>query len=188
MAAGTTSRWRCGTCASPTGRWRRSRGVNLAIVRGEVFGLLGPNGAGKTTIVEILEGHRPRSGGQVGCWASTRSSVSGPFASASGSFPGGRGRLAAHRSRGGRAVQRGVSRPEPVDEVVELVGLGEKRAMRESSALGRTTAPARPRGRRSPATRRLSSSTSRRRASIRRPDVARQTRSTGCARSGRRFC
>jgi ABC-2 type transport system ATP-binding protein len=33
--------------------------------RGEVFGLLGPNGAGKTTTVEILEGFRQRSGGEV---------------------------------------------------------------------------------------------------------------------------
>jgi ABC-2 type transport system ATP-binding protein len=33
--------------------------------RGEVFGLLGPNGAGKTTTVEILEGYRARSGGEV---------------------------------------------------------------------------------------------------------------------------
>jgi len=32
---------------------------------GEVFGLLGPNGAGKTTTVEILEGYRTRSGGEV---------------------------------------------------------------------------------------------------------------------------
>jgi ABC-2 type transport system ATP-binding protein len=32
---------------------------------GEVFGLLGPNGAGKTTTVEILEGLRPRTGGEV---------------------------------------------------------------------------------------------------------------------------
>jgi len=33
--------------------------------RGEVFGLLGPNGAGKTTTVEILEGYRERSAGEV---------------------------------------------------------------------------------------------------------------------------
>jgi ABC-2 type transport system ATP-binding protein len=32
---------------------------------GEVFGLLGPNGAGKTTTVEILEGLRPRTAGEV---------------------------------------------------------------------------------------------------------------------------
>ena len=41
------------------------RGVDLDIRRGEVFALLGPNGAGKTTTVEILEGFRRRSGGEV---------------------------------------------------------------------------------------------------------------------------
>jgi ABC-2 type transport system ATP-binding protein len=41
------------------------RGLDLEIKAGEVFGLLGPNGAGKTTTVEILEGLRPRSGGEV---------------------------------------------------------------------------------------------------------------------------
>jgi ABC-2 type transport system ATP-binding protein len=41
------------------------RGIDFAVARGEVFGLLGPNGAGKTTTVEILEGYRQRSGGEV---------------------------------------------------------------------------------------------------------------------------
>ncbi|GGY80833.1 multidrug ABC transporter ATP-binding protein [Streptomyces omiyaensis] len=41
------------------------RGVELDVHRGEVFALLGPNGAGKTTTVEILEGFRKRSGGEV---------------------------------------------------------------------------------------------------------------------------
>lgn len=41
------------------------RGIDLEVERGEVFGLLGPNGAGKTTTIEILEGLRPRSGGEV---------------------------------------------------------------------------------------------------------------------------
>jgi ABC-2 type transport system ATP-binding protein len=40
-------------------------GVDLQILRGEVFGLLGPNGAGKTTLVEILEGHRKRDAGEL---------------------------------------------------------------------------------------------------------------------------
>jgi ABC-2 type transport system ATP-binding protein len=40
-------------------------GVDLDIVCGEVFALLGPNGAGKTTTVEILEGYRRRTGGEV---------------------------------------------------------------------------------------------------------------------------
>jgi len=41
------------------------RGLSFAVERGEVFGLLGPNGAGKTTTVEILEGYRERSAGEV---------------------------------------------------------------------------------------------------------------------------
>ena len=40
-------------------------GVDFTVGRGEVFALLGPNGAGKTTTIEILEGFRERSGGQV---------------------------------------------------------------------------------------------------------------------------
>ncbi|MER7580823.1 ABC transporter ATP-binding protein [Kitasatospora sp. NPDC097691] len=40
-------------------------GVDLDIPRGEVLALLGPNGAGKTTTIEILEGFRRRSGGDV---------------------------------------------------------------------------------------------------------------------------
>jgi len=41
------------------------RGVDFHVEEGEVFALLGPNGAGKSTSVEILEGHRKRSGGAV---------------------------------------------------------------------------------------------------------------------------
>src|SRR6266540_3135666 len=40
-------------------------GVSFEVRSGEVFGLLGPNGAGKTTTVEIIEGLRPRDGGEV---------------------------------------------------------------------------------------------------------------------------
>src|SRR5262245_12808212 len=40
-------------------------GVDLTVVKGEVFALLGPNGAGKTTTVEILEGYRKRDAGDV---------------------------------------------------------------------------------------------------------------------------
>ena len=40
-------------------------GVALSVRRGEVVCLLGPNGAGKTTTIEILEGFRLRSGGDV---------------------------------------------------------------------------------------------------------------------------
>src|SRR5436305_14405808 len=41
------------------------KGIDFDVRVGEVFGLLGPNGAGKTTTVEILEGLRPRTTGEV---------------------------------------------------------------------------------------------------------------------------
>src|ERR1700726_2064955 len=41
------------------------KGIDFEVKSGEVFGLLGPNGAGKTTTVEILEGLRPRTAGEV---------------------------------------------------------------------------------------------------------------------------
>jgi ABC-2 type transport system ATP-binding protein len=41
------------------------KGIDFEIQPGEVFGLLGPNGAGKTTTVEILEGLRARTEGEV---------------------------------------------------------------------------------------------------------------------------
>jgi len=40
-------------------------GIDLEVYPGEVFAFLGPNGAGKTTTVEILEGYRRRTGGDV---------------------------------------------------------------------------------------------------------------------------
>jgi len=40
-------------------------GLDLDVLAGECFALLGPNGAGKTTTVEILEGFRPRTAGEV---------------------------------------------------------------------------------------------------------------------------
>jgi ABC-2 type transport system ATP-binding protein len=47
------------------GDFEAVRGIDFDVAQGEVFGLLGPNGAGKTTTVEILEGIRARSAGDV---------------------------------------------------------------------------------------------------------------------------
>ena len=47
------------------GTFEAVRGVDFDVAEGEVFGFLGPNGAGKTTIVEILEGYRTRTAGDV---------------------------------------------------------------------------------------------------------------------------
>jgi len=41
------------------------KGISFEVSRGEVFAMLGPNGAGKTTTTEILEGYRQRTGGTV---------------------------------------------------------------------------------------------------------------------------
>jgi ABC-2 type transport system ATP-binding protein len=106
-------------------------GIDFEVRHGEVFGLLGPNGAGKTTTVEILEGYRPRDGGDV------RVLGVDPWRAD-----------AAHRERVGVVLQHSelpptlsvsevhrmfagyYEHPRDVDEVIDLVGLGEKRNAR----------------------------------------------------------
>ena len=113
--------------------------VSFEVSQGEVFALLGPNGAGKTTIIEILEGFRDRSAGQVEIlgvdpanrqtqrWLRTRIGVVlqelavEPFYSVrqvltrnAGYFPS----------------------PRSVDEVIALVGLTEKADARVKTLSG----------------------------------------------------
>ena len=113
------------------------RGVSFDVAEGEVFGLLGPNGAGKTTTVEILEGYRRRDGG---------------VATVFGLDPGDAPREL--RERVGVVLQQSELSPlltvrethrmfagyyadaRDVDEVIELVGLAEKRDARVKSLSG----------------------------------------------------
>jgi ABC-2 type transport system ATP-binding protein len=113
------------------------RGLDFEVAAGEVFGFLGPNGAGKTTTIEILEGYRERSGGEVAVF---------------GVDPGQPTR--AWRNRVGLVLQeceldplwtvreaialfaRFYKSPRPVEETIELVGLGDKRDARIGSLSG----------------------------------------------------
>jgi ABC-2 type transport system ATP-binding protein len=55
------------------------RGIDFDVAIGEVFGMLGPNGAGKTTTVEILEGYRRRTGGDVSVLGENPERAGGAF-------------------------------------------------------------------------------------------------------------
>jgi ABC-2 type transport system ATP-binding protein len=103
-------------------------GVDLQVPRGEIFALLGPNGAGKTTATEILEGYRSRDAGTV--------SVLGVDPASAG--PDWRARigivLQEARDLPWSTVREVVTdfaayypRPRDPEEVIEAVGLTEKR-------------------------------------------------------------
>ncbi len=113
------------------------RGVEFEIGQGEVFGLLGPNGAGKTTTVEILEGYRTRDAGEVSVLGHDPQSPGPEF-----------------RQRIGVVLQQSelwpnltvrethrifagyYARPRDIDEVIDLVGLAEKRDARVKTLSG----------------------------------------------------
>ena len=113
------------------------RGVGFEVVRGEVFCLLGPNGAGKTSIVEILEGYRVRDGGDARVLGFDPESGDREL-----------------REQLGIVLQdcgvqkdltvaelvemygRYHARRRPVDEVIELVELSEKRDVRAKNLSG----------------------------------------------------
>jgi ABC-2 type transport system ATP-binding protein len=112
-------------------------GIDFEVGKGEVFGFLGPNGAGKTTTVEILEGYRPRSAGDV---------------SVLGIDPGTPTRE--WRTRIGLVLQECelnplltvaetmklyasfFPKPRPVDETLRLVGLQDRHEVRVGALSG----------------------------------------------------
>ncbi len=103
------------------------QGIDLIVEEGEIVALLGPNGAGKTTTVEILEGYRRADAGTVRVL---------------GLDPAGAG--TAFRDRIGIVLQQSgiereltvrealtrlarlYSRPASPDDLISLVGLGDK--------------------------------------------------------------
>jgi ABC-2 type transport system ATP-binding protein len=113
------------------------RGISFEIEEGEVFGLLGPNGAGKTTTVEILEGYRKRDGGRVDvlgadpqdAGAGWRERIGIVLQSSSLYL-----NLTVHESV--EVFAGYYSRPRPVDEVIGVVGLDEKRDARVKTLSG----------------------------------------------------
>jgi ABC-2 type transport system ATP-binding protein len=105
------------------------RDVSFEVQKGEVFALLGPNGAGKTTCVEILEGFRTRSSGRVETLGVDPADVStqrwlrsriGVVLQELAIEPYYSVRQVLTRNAGY------YPNPRPVEEVIELIGLGEK--------------------------------------------------------------
>jgi ABC-2 type transport system ATP-binding protein len=106
-------------------------GVDLAVERGEVFAILGPNGAGKTTMVEILEGFRRRSAGQVAVLGEDPAAADRHWRARIGVVPQDTGSFDELTvTEIVRSFADFYAAPLPVDEVIELVGLAEKAASR----------------------------------------------------------
>ena len=112
-------------------------GISFDVGVGEVFGLLGPNGAGKTTTVEVLEGYRKRDGGEVevlgfdpGRAETAFRERIGIVLQSSQSWPN----LTVREMH--RVFAGYYSKPRDIDEVVELVGLNEKRDARVKTLSG----------------------------------------------------
>jgi ABC-2 type transport system ATP-binding protein len=102
-------------------------GLSFDVAEGEVYGLLGHNGAGKSTTVEILEGHRTATSGRV--------SVLGLDPASNGREMRDRIGIVLQSS----SVETGLTVREAlrfygscyrkrrgIDEVIDMVGLGEK--------------------------------------------------------------
>ncbi len=113
------------------------RGIDLEVEAGEVFAFLGPNGAGKTTTVEILEGYRERSGGEVTVLGEDPQRARRAWRERIGIV------LQSCRLDPYLTVRESLrlyagyySSPRPVDEVVELVGLAEKADARTGKLSG----------------------------------------------------
>ena len=113
------------------------RGIDFEVAVGEVFGLLGPNGAGKTTTVEILEGYRPRDGGEVSVLGFDPGKAERAFRERIGVVLQSSELWAGLTVREIHRVFAGYyQRPRDIDEVIALVGLDEKKDARVKTLSG----------------------------------------------------
>ncbi|HEY5059025.1 MAG TPA: ABC transporter ATP-binding protein [Gaiellaceae bacterium] len=113
------------------------RGVDFEIEEGEVFGLLGPNGAGKTTTVEILEGYRRRDAGDVTVLGHDPERPGPEFRQRIGVVLQQSQLWPNITVRESHAMFAGYyAHPRNVEEVIELVGLAEKRDARVKTLSG----------------------------------------------------
>ncbi|PYP44530.1 MAG: ABC transporter ATP-binding protein [Gemmatimonadetes bacterium] len=117
-------------CAALTKRYAdvvAVAGLDLTVNVRECFGLLGPNGAGKTTTIEILEGYRDRTAGEVEVLGVDPQHAGrawrerlGVVLQSSSLYPN----LTVHESL--RTFGGYYSHSRDVGEVIEIVGLTEK--------------------------------------------------------------
>ncbi len=109
------------------GDFEAVRGISFEVAPGEIFGFLGPNGAGKSTTIEILEGYRSRSGGDAWVLGVDPSKPTRAWRNRIGLV------LQDSELEPTLTVRETVtmfsnfySAPRPVDDVIDLVGLGDK--------------------------------------------------------------
>ncbi|MBT8228333.1 MAG: ABC transporter ATP-binding protein [Dactylosporangium sp.] len=119
------------------GRVEAVRGLDLTVRRGEIAALLGPNGAGKTTTVEILEGHRSRTSGDVQVLGADPRRPTREWRARIGLVLQST-QMPAELTVGELVARFAAFYPSPrdVDETIELVGLTAKRRARAGRLSG----------------------------------------------------
>jgi ABC-2 type transport system ATP-binding protein len=119
------------------GQFEAVKGIDLQVESGEIFAFLGPNGAGKTTTVEIFEGYRSRTGGEVEVLGVDPSHPTNEW----------RGRVGVVLQECELAAELTVSEsvsqyagyysaPRGVEETIDLVGLSDKADSRAGKLSG----------------------------------------------------
>jgi ABC-2 type transport system ATP-binding protein len=119
------------------GAVRAVDGLSFTVDEGEVFALLGPNGAGKTTTVEILTGHRPRTSGSVSVLGFDPATGGRDYRERIGVVLQSAGFEEEFSVRELLRVQAALyPRINDPDELIDLVGLADKRTARVKTLSG----------------------------------------------------